>query len=357
MTLESIFLTNFRNYKLQNIDFIDGINLFVGNNAQGKTNIIESIYMCAFGKSYRTVKDNEIVNFAFDYSRIQMKYKKENIENQIEVFVDKSGKKAIKKNDIKITKIAEHIGDIPVVIFSPDSLDIVKGAPGKRRKFLDMICSQLSKNYLLNLQEYNKCLKLKNTLLKQEIVDLEYLNVLHLKMSEYIEKIVTFRSKIINKLIDKAKVIHKSITSGAEIINLEYMSDFIGLDKNDIKKVLDKYINIEKMRKSSLKGIQRDDIYILIDDKDVGKFGSQGQNRTALLTLKLADFEVLMEEKEETPILLLDDIMSELDRLRINFLLKYIEKYQSIITTTDSNFVKDVEKIKISKVFKGTLEI
>ena len=111
------------------------------------------------------------------------------------------------------------------------------------------------------------------------------------------------------------------------------------------------------MRKSSLKGIQRDDISILIDNKDVGKFGSQGQNRTALLTLKLADFEVLMEEKEETPILLLDDIMSELDRLRINFLLKYIEKYQSIITTTDANFVKGVEKIKISKVFKGTLEI
>lgn len=357
MTLENIFLTNFRNYKLQNIDFIDGINLFVGNNAQGKTNIIEAIYMCAFGKSYRTIKDNEVVNFNSDYSRIQMEYKKENIKNKIELFIDKDSKKSIKKNDIKITKIADHIGDIPVVIFSPDSLDIVKGAPGKRRKFLDMICSQLSKKYLVNLQEYNKCLKLKNTLLKNENIDLEYLNVLHVKMSEYIQKIVEFRNEVVKKLISKSKVIHNSITSNTEYIELEYVSDFIGLDKTNIKQILDKYINIEKMRKSSLKGIQKDDIYILIDNKDVGKFGSQGQNRTALLTLKLANFEVLMEEKEETPILLLDDIMSELDRLRINFLLKYIENYQSVITTTDANFVKDIEKIKISKVFRGTLEI
>ncbi len=356
MQIKNINLNYFRNYKDQKIELIKGINLFVGNNAEGKTNIIESVYMCALGKSYRATKDIEAINFYSNYCKVNIEYLKNNINNTIELYIDNTGKKIIKKNDIKTIKLIDHIGEVPIVIFSPDSLDIVKGAPGKRRKFIDMICSQLSKSYLISLQEYNKLLKIKNSLLKQDEFDFEYMNIVNEKMSEYIEKIVIYREEVIKKLNLKAKIIEKNITNSKEDIQINYITDFNGLNKLQINDILNKYLKIERIKKSTLKGIQRDDIEILVNNMEVSKFGSQGQNRTALLTLKLSDFEVLMEEKEEEPILLLDDIMSELDSSRISFLLKYIEKYQSIITTTDSSFIKNIENIKISKVFKGTLE-
>ena len=356
MHIKEVELENFRNYQKQNIKFINGINLFLGNNAQGKTNIIESIYISAFGKSYRTIKDNELIKFDSDFCRINLTYCKDNFENKNEIYIE-NNRKMIKNNGVKINKLSDFVGEILIVIFSPDSLDIVKGAPSKRRTFLDMMCSQLSKSYIISHQEYMKCLKLKNAMLKKDIVDREYIYILHEKMSIYIKKIVEFRKYVINKLLEKAKVIEHSITNGKEDINIVYETDFLDMTQNEIKKYLDEHLFIEEMRKSSIKGIQRDDTLIFVNEVEVNKFGSQGQNRTALLTLKLSNFEVLMEEKEEIPILLLDDIMSELDRDRISFLLKYIEKYQSIITTTDDTFVKDVQNIKISKVSNGTLEI
>ena len=356
MYLYSLDLKKFRNYEDEHIDFINGINLFVGDNAQGKTNIIEAIYMCAFSKSYRTQKDMEVINFNNEVANLELKYKKNNIENNIKLNINNLNKKEIFKNDVRVKKIIDHIGEIPVVIFSPDSLDIVKGAPGKRRSFIDMICCQLSKSYLIIHQEYMKCLKLKNSMLKNDIIDKEYIYILHEKMSEYILKIVEFRKNIIDKILVKAEIIQNKLTNDKEEINMEYISDFINLNKEEIKKYLDDHLYIDILRKSSIKGIQRDDINIYINSKEVGKYGSQGQNRTALLTLKLANFEVLKEEKEETPILLLDDIMSELDSNRINYLLKYIENYQSIITTTDSTFVNNVENIQILKVLNGRLE-
>ncbi len=356
MFLEELKLKNFRNYKEEDIKFINGINLYVGNNAQGKTNIIESIYLCAFGKSYRTSKDLEIINFGNQACNINLKYNKNGIKNKIELNLNNLNKKEIKKNDVKVKKISDHIDEILIVIFSPDSLDIVKGAPGKRRAFIDMICCQLSKSYLINHNEYMKCLKIKNSLLKQENIDKEYVYVLHEKMSKYIYKIVDFRKKIIKKILDKSKLIHQSLTNNKEDIAIEYISDFLNFNEEQIKKYLDEHLYIDILRKSSIKGIQRDDIAIKINDMEVSKYGSQGQNRTALLTLKLANFEVLREEKGENPVLLLDDIMSELDSNRINYLLKYIENYQSIITTTDESFVKDVNNIQISKVSNGTLE-
>lgn len=357
MQLNKLILNNFRNYKYQEIDLINGINFFEGNNAQGKTNIIESIYMCAFGKSYRTTKDLEVLKFNEEFCRINLTYKKKDIESEIEVYIDKNNKKQLKKDGVKITRLSNHVGEIPLVIFSPDSLNIVKGAPSKRRTFIDMMCSQLSKSYLINLQEYNKCLKIKNTLLKNENIDKDYIYVLHEKMSDYIYNIVKYREIVINEIFEKAKNIHKDITNGKENIKITYVTDFFNMEKNKIKEVLDSHLYIDILRKSSVKGIQKDDILIEINDMEVQKYGSQGQNRTVMLVLKLANFEVLREKKEENPILLLDDIMSELDENRINFLLKYIENYQSIITTTDSSFVENVDNIKISKVSNGRLEI
>ena len=357
MKLDKLELVNFRNYKNQEIEFIDGINLFLGNNAQGKTNIIEAIYIMAFGKSYRTLKDDEIINFNEEYSRISLSYDKKDIKNNVIYTINNLNRKNILKNDVKIKKISDYVGEILVVIFSPDSLDIVKGAPSKRREFINIVASQLSKSYIVAYQEYMKCLKLKNNCLKKDVIDKEYIKILNSKMSEYIEKIVNFRKLVIDKILEKAKVIHKNITYDKEEIDLKYETDFLGLNANQINEVLNKYLDIEIMKKSSLKGIQRDDLIIYVNNVEVSKFGSQGQNRTALLSLKLADFEVLKDVKKENPILLLDDIMSELDSNRISFLLKYIENYQSIITTTDANFIKDIKNIKISKVLNGTLEI
>ncbi len=357
MYIKKIKLTNFRNYDFQEIDLINGINLFVGDNANGKTNIIESIYLSSFGKSYRTNKDIELINFDKDFFRIETSYLKDDMNKKIEVFIDSNNKKYLKQDDIKIKKLSDHVGELLIVIFSPDSLDIVKGSPTKRRSFLDMICSQISTSYFINLQEYLKCLKLKNSLLKNGNIDKDYIFVLHEKMSEYIFNISNFRKIIIEKLLKKAIVIENNLTDFKEKINLEYISDFINLDRDEIKNILDEYLNIEIMRKSSVKGIQRDDIAIFINDREVAKFGSQGQNRTALLTLKLANFELLMEEKDQVPILLLDDIMSELDSNRINFLLKYIKDYQSIITTTDASFAKNAENIMIKNVKEGKIYI
>ncbi|MDF2866023.1 MAG: recF [Clostridia bacterium] len=358
MFIDQINLEGFRNYDNQKILFINGINLIIGDNAQGKTNIIEAIYLSAFAKSYRTIKDIELVNFDKDYSRVSLKYNKNNIENNVEVFIDRLGNKIIKYDDIKIKKISSIIGEILIVVFSPDDLDIVKGSPSSRRKFIDMICCQISKSYMMNLQEYNKYLKIKNNLLKKIITKeaKEYIYILHEKMGNNIEKITEIRKNILNNILIHAKRIHLSITDNKEEIDIKYISEFIDLKKEQIIEILNSNINIDIFRKTSTKGLQRDDIEIFINKFEVNKYGSQGQNRTALLTLKLSNFEVLKEIKNETPILLLDDIMSELDSKRIRFLLKYIENYQSIITTTEQGFIESLENIKIYKILNGHLQ-
>lgn len=356
MYINKLELENFRNYKEQKVDLINGINLFLGDNAQGKTNIIEAIYICAFGKSYRTLKDNELIEFGKEYCRINLEYIKNNNIFTTSFFIDSLNRKQIKNNEIKIKKIADYVGEIPIVIFSPESLDVVKGSPAKRRNFIDMICCQISKSYIIYHQEYMKCLKIKNSILKEDYIDDNYIEVLHEKMSKYIKDIVQYRKKIIELLNKYSIDIQRMLTDGQENINIVYNTDFLDMNENEIKKYLDDHLYIDKLRKSSIKGIQRDDLEIYINEKEVSKFGSQGQKRTALLTLKLANFELLKELKGEIPILLLDDIMSELDSKRINFLLKYIENYQSIITTTEDTFVKDISNIKIYKVSNGGLE-
>lgn len=356
MYINKLELENFRNYKEQKVDLINGINLFLGDNAQGKTNIIEAIYICAFGKSYRTLKDNELIEFGKEYCRINLDYIKNNNIFTTSFFIDSLNRKQIKNNGIKIRKIADYVGEIPIVIFSPESLDVVKGSPAKRRNFIDMICCQISKSYIIYHQEYIKCLKIKNSILKEDYIDDNYIEVLHEKMSKYIKDIVQYRKKIIELLNKYSIDIQRKLTDGQENINIVYNTDFLDMNEDEIKKYLDEHLYIDKLRKSSIKGIQRDDLEIYINEKEVSKFGSQGQKRTALLTLKLANFELLKELKDEIPILLLDDIMSELDSKRINFLLKYIENYQSIITTTEDTFVKDISNIKIYKVSNGGLE-
>jgi DNA replication and repair protein RecF len=356
MYIKKIKLNNFRNYKDQEIFLIDGINLFLGENAQGKTNIIESIYVSSFGKSYRTQKDIELVNFNSEYFRINLEYIKKDKEKNIEVFINDKNK-VIKKDNIKIDKLSNLLGELLVVMFSPDDLNIIKGNPLSRRKFLDTIACQVSKKYMISLIEYNNLLKLKNSLLKKNLTqeDINYIKILHEKMSQDIFYITKFRKELLDNLLKKSKNIHLEITNNSEDINIKYISEFVNLKKEQIKEILDNNLKNEIYRKFSLKGIQKDDIDIYINDLKVEVYGSQGQKRTVLLTLKLANFELIKELNDENPVLLLDDIMSELDNNRINFLLKYIKGYQSIITTTSNEFIKDLENIKITKIFNGNI--
>ena len=354
MIIKKLKLEGFRNYLNQEINFNDKVNIFVGDNAQGKTNIIEAIYVCSYSKTYRTLKDIDTINFDRDYYRITIDYEIDDVNNTIEVYLDRNGRKQIKLNEIKVKKFSDIIGEIPIVIFSPDDLNIVKGTPADRRKFIDLICCQISKSYTIHLQEYTKLLKIKNNILKDEnkIKDIEYLKVINENMAKHIINICDLRKRVINELERKGIIIHSKLTDNSELLKLEYISDFVDKSEEEILENLNEHIKIDILRKSAVKGIQKDDIVFYINDKETIKYGSQGQARTVLLTLRLANFEILKDVKKTKPVLLLDDIMSELDNNRVEYLFEYIKDYQSVITTTDLDGIKNYENIKVNKILR-----
>lgn len=359
MHLEKLQLTNFRNYENLKLEFSKTVNVFVGNNAEGKTNILESIYLSSITKSYRTSKDIECIKFNEQFFRIVHNYVDNNSNNiEVEVYLDNNNKKQIKENGLKIGKYSDFIGTIPMVVFSPDNMDIIKGSPKNRRKFLDILISQLSRSYVISLQEYNKLLTLKNNLLKQEkhTVDMTYLDILDEKLAEKTEVIVNYRTKYVDTVEKHAKKIQKELSKGEEELKLKYFSEFIDKDKEQIKSILVNSRENDFFRKTSNKGIGHDDIIVFVNDTEVSKYGSQGQNRTALLSMKLAEFEILKEEKDNTPIILLDDVFSELDRGRINFLIDYVSNYQVFITTTEIDSIDNIENKEIFKIKNGTVE-
>lgn len=359
MYLKKLQLTNFRNYENLQLEFSKNVNVFVGNNAHGKTNILESIYVSSITKSYRTSKDIECIKFNENYFRINHSYIEDNDSKiEVEVYLDSSNKKQIKENGVKINKHADFIGTIPLVIFSPDNMDIVKGSPKNRRKFLDILISQISRSYVICLQEYNKLLTLKNNLFKQEksFVDLTYLDILDEKIAEKIEIIVSMRNKYVDTVEKYALKIQKSLSKDEETIKLKYTSEFLDKNKEEIKNILLNSRENDFFRKTSNKGIGHDDVLVLVNDKEVATYGSQGQNRTTLLSMKLAEFEILKEEKQNTPIILLDDVFSELDRQRINFLIDYVSKYQVFITTTEVDSIDNIENKEVFKIKSGSVE-
>ena len=359
MYITNLQLVNFRNYNNLELYIDKGVNVFFGNNAVGKTNILEAIYMTAITKSYRSTKENEVVNFNESYSNIFVNYvDKLERNSKVQIYIDQDSKKKIKEDDIDVKRASDFIGKYNVVIFSPESLDIIKGSPKNRRKFIDVLLSQLSKMYLVKLQEYNKVLSIKNTLLKNESgnIDNDYLDILDEKLSGYIEYIVQERTNLVNKINEYAKKIHKNLTNNLENIEIKYISEFLDLDIQSIYNILKRNRNYDTIKKSSSKGVQRDDIEVYVNDLEVKTYGSQGQNRTSLLTLKLSELEILRDEKEDTPILLLDDVLSELDNNRIEYLLEYIKGYQTIITTTEIDTLKHLCNISFYKVLGGKVE-
>lgn len=341
MYIKKIKLENFRNYENQEIEFNPNINIIYGNNAQGKTNIIESIFLCAMGKSFRDKKDKDLIKFDKDISKIKLEYEKSDREGVIEAVIN--DKKTFLLNGVKQAKVSDIIGKINVVIFTPDDIDIIKEGPQRRRKFLDMMISSLKPNYIHLLNKYNKVIEQRNTYLRQIKYDGKEKGLLDIwdeQLSELSFEIFKYRNYYINEFCKIIQDIHNLITkSGKEHIEIKYLTN--AKTKEEFLQKLKKNLSVDISRGYTSIGIHRDDFLVYIDGKDVSIFGSQGQQRTVTLTLKMCELSVVKEEIRESPILLLDDFMSELDEERRNSFLENISDNQVIITCTD--------KIEISK--------
>ena len=329
MFIKNIKVENFRNYENQLIEFNKNINIIYGNNAQGKTNILEAIFFSAFGKSFRTSKEKQVIMKEKDFFKIHTEFQKKDREGYIDLFLGND--KSISVNGVKLNKLSELLGNINIVIFSPEDINLLKDESAVRRKFLDMMISQLRKNYIYNLNNYKKNLEQKNNYLKSRNISDDMLDVYDEKLAEYSENVYQYRNEFIEKIKEKIKEIHSNITD--EEISIVYKTDCESKEKclEKLKKNREK----DKYRGFSSVGCHRDDFKILINGDEVDIYGSQGQNRTAILSLKMAELEVINDEIGEYPILLLDDFMSELDQERITNFLKSINNIQVIITCTE----------------------
>lgn len=343
MYIDKITINNFRNYKTQEIKLNKNINIFYGNNAQGKTNILEAIYIAAIGKSYRTNKDREIIKKQENFSKIQVDFIKKDRDGKININL--SDKKIIFLNDIKLKKMSEILGNINIVLFSPEDISIFKEGPARRRKILDIMISQLRPNYVYNLNMYSKVLEQRNNYLKQIKYDSkseELLEIWEIKLAEYAEVINSYRKEFVEKLKAKILSIHAKVTNNKEEIEIKYISEFENKEKYLNK--LKKNRKIDIIKGFSGIGIHRDDLKLYINGDELGIYGSQGQHRSAVLSIKLSELEILKEETGENPVLLLDDFMSELDKERRENFLEDVTENQIIITCTDKLDLKNENK-------------
>ena len=353
MYIKKIKLINFRNYREQEIELSKKMNVFYGYNAQGKTNILEAIYLCAIGKSFRTKKEKELINFQANFSEVEIDYEKKDRTGKIKLEI--SDKKTFFYNGIKIKKLSEILGKINIVMFSPDDIDILKGSPNKRRKFLDIMISQLRPSYLYNLNQYIKTMEQRNNYLRQikyNNKDINMLDIWDEKLAELGEKIYNYRKEFIEKIDFIINDVHKKITEKKENLKIEYISNFI--DKNKFKENLMNKRKIDIKKGYTTIGIHRDDFVVYINDKPVNLYGSQGQNRTVILSLKITELEIVNEEIGEAPVLLLDDFMSELDEKRRNSFFDNIKNIQVLITCTEKI---NKENLTIYNVKDGKIEI
>lgn len=338
MYIKEIDLKNFRNYKTLSVKFDPQVNVFYGQNAQGKTNLLESIYLTSMGKSFRTGKDKEMIQFESDFFRIKVKaVKQEKEEITVELAVNRDGKKGIKIDGVKAKKISQLFENIYIVVFSPEDLRIIKDEPEKRRKFIDRELCQVKPLYYNNLNQYKKALLQRNAYLKEIHIDESVLDIWDIKLSEYGSKLISARDDFVKKLDKISSSIHNGITAGKEKMHISYEPS-IPVCK-DIQKMF--YEEIKKNRKKDLKnrttvkGPHKDDIKLQVNDMDIRHFGSQGQQRTAALSLKLSEIRLIKEETGENPVLLLDDVLSELDSQRQQYLISSLENTQIFITTTE----------------------
>ena len=332
------------------LEFDPSTNIFYGDNAQGKTNILESVYMCSTTKSHRGTKDRDMIRFGEEESHIEAVVEKSGITYQIDMHLKKNSPKGIAINKVPIRKASELFGIVNIVFFSPEDLNIIKNGPAERRRFIDLELSQLDKVYLNNLANYNRIVNQRNHLLKdiyhQENL-IETLDIWDLQLIEYGTKIIERRKKFIEQVNEIISDIHKKLTGNKEQIELVYEPN-TGIFT--LEQALKRSRERDLKMKSTSAGPHRDDICFLNKDIDIRKFGSQGQQRTAALSLKLSEIELVKRITKDKPILLLDDVLSELDKHRQNYLLDSINDIQTLITCTGvDEFVN--HRFSINKIF------
>ena len=353
MLITSLKIQNFRNYEELKIDFNKDINVIYGDNAQGKTNILEAIYLTAIGKSFRTNKDKELIKMGENFAKIEAEFSKSDRTGSIKIEI--SDKKNIYLNGVKVKKFSELLGNMHVVIFTPDDINILKDGPAQRRRFLDIFISQLRPNYVYCLNMYLKALEQRNNYLKQikfENKSEDFLDIWDEKLADYAEKVFKYRFEFIEKIKNKIKSVHNVITENNEDINIEYVTDFT--NKEEFLKKLRNNRKLDILKGFSTKGIHRDDFNVYINSNLVNVYGSQGQHRTAILSLKMSELRVIYDEIGENPILLLDDFMSELDEKRRTNFLSNIRDTQVLVTCTDK-FVLEKNNFNLYNVKSGKI--
>lgn len=341
MRLNSLQLVNFRNYDNLHLQFNEKVNLLVGKNGQGKTNIVESIYMLSFGKSFRTNKDREIIKFNTENLYVGGNFSKKYTNGLIEIGIGKN-KKGIKVNKINIQKIHELLGNLNVVIFSPEDLKLVKEGPKERRLFIDKEISQIMPKYYNYLTNYNKVLFQRNKLLKSNHIDKALLDVYDESLAQYGSYIYIMRRDFIKKIAYIAREMHKNLTNDIENLLITYKNQINICEEDNVQTVYSKFIDrLTSSRNNDIEtrttryGVHKDDLNIFINDLDVRLYGSQGQQRTASISLKLSEIELIKNEVGEYPVLILDDVFSELDETRQKLLVDNLSVVQMFITTAE----------------------
>lgn len=368
MHIKELQLKNYRNYSGLNLDFDANINVIIGENAQGKTNLLEAIYLLAFTKSYRTANDRELIKWNSEFAKVTGRLLKKGDKSiPLELIYHAQGKKA-KINHLEQQRLSEYIGEMNVVMFAPEDLALVKGSPQVRRRFIDMELGQIEPMYLYHLGQYQKVLKQRNHLLKQlqrQQSDPAFLHVLTDQLIQHAAVILKKRFFFLDLLQKWAVPIHAEISRGLETLSITYQPT-VEVSEDDAKeKIVEKLENAyhkneqnEIYRGTTLVGPHRDDLHFFINDREVKLFGSQGQQRTTALSLKLAEIDLIYDQMKDYPILLLDDVLSELDDYRQSHLLTSIQgKVQTFVTTTtvDGIHHDTLQEASIYQVKDGTI--
>lgn len=356
MYIKSIKLTNFRNYESQTVTLKDGLNVIVGKNASGKTNMIESVYCAGLGRSPRTSKYREMIKWKCENALIEVVVAKKYRDYKINFLINSSDKKKVSIDDIPLSRLTQLLGVLNVVFFSPDELKLIKEGPSERRKFMDVSLSQQSKNYYNALSKYNNILAQRNKLLKSNYSEETLKQCLYswdIGLAEHGARIIKYRYNFIAKINELAKEKHLFLTSNQENLTLKYECEFEDIDIKELQEKffekLTKSIERDKYLMHTSVGVQKDDIKVDIDGVDIRKFGSQGQQRTSALSLKLAEISLFKNEMGgESPVLILDDVLSELDDYRSTKLLESIENIQTLITCTNFDYPIKYNEIKIA---------
>lgn len=356
MYLKNLKLYNFRSYDTLNLNFNKDINVIYGKNAQGKTNIIEAVYYFSALKSHRFVNDKELMKENCDKSMIKIDFEKENgRETELQINFYRTAKKELLKNKIKKEK-TDFLGNFYSVLFSPEDLNLIKGEKEQRRRFIDIDICQLRPNYYNILHGYQSILMSRNKLLKDEKTDENLLDVYTKKLIDYGTELIFYRCLYIERLKETAKKIYSEISDDKRELEIKYKTFFEIENSENKKEIRDKFIveserrkNDEKLRKTTLAGPHKDDIEFLLDGKNSRIYASQGQQRTIILSLKLSEVIFIKELTGMSPILLLDDILSELDKQRQKRLFNYIKDFQTILTVTDSHTVNP-EAVRMIKI-------